>query len=132
MLFAVENSVLKVEISAVPVTTHKDSKTNPPNAMNMPLGKSIVRSALTARTGLENKEPIAHEIELIISKTTPIQLDSSASKVGRTKMISPINPAVMPAMLNLVGFFPRNSNMNIATQIGMVELSRAAAPEDKY
>ena len=132
MLFAVEKSVFKVEISPVPVTTHKASKVNPPNAMNMPVGKSIARSAPTAQTGLENNEPIAHEIELIISKTTPIQLDSSASKVGRTKMISPINPAVMPAMLNLVGFFPRNSNMNIATQIGMVELIRAAAPEDKY
>jgi hypothetical protein len=47
-------------------------------------------------------------------------------------MISPINPAVMPATLNLVGFFPKNSNMKIATQIGMVELIRAAAPEDKY
>jgi hypothetical protein len=47
-------------------------------------------------------------------------------------MISPMNPAVMPAMLNLVGFLPRNSNINIATQIGMLELIRAAAPEDKY
>ena len=63
---------------------------------------------------------------------TPTQLDSFDSNVGRTKMISPINPAVIPAMLNLVGFFPRNSNMNIATQIGMVELIRAAAPDDKY
>jgi hypothetical protein len=132
MLFPVEKSVFKVEISPVPVITHKASKINPPNAMNMPVGKSIVRSALTARTGLENNEPIAHEMELIITKTTPIQLDFSASKVGRTKMISPINPAVMPAMLNLVGFLPRNNNMNIATQIGMVELIRAAAPEDKY
>ena len=46
-------------------------------------------------------------------------------------MINPTNPAVMPAMLSLVGFFPRNSNMNIATQIGMVELIRVAALEDK-
>ena len=132
MLLAAEKSTFKVEISPGPVTTHNASKINPPNVMNMPVGKSIVRSAPTARTGLENNEPIAHEIELIISKTIPIQLDSSVPKVGRTKMISPINPVAMPAMLNLVGFFPRNSNMNIATQIGMVELIRAAAPEDKY
>ena len=132
MLLDVEKSAFKVDISPVPVTTHNASKIKPPNAMNMPVGKSIVRSAPTARTGLENNEPIAHEIELIISKTIPIQLDSSASKVGRTKMISPINPVAIPAMLNIVGFFARNSNMNIATQIGMVVLIRAAAPEDKY
>jgi hypothetical protein len=47
-------------------------------------------------------------------------------------MISPINPAIIPAMLNLVGFFLKNSNIKIATQRGMVELIRAAAPEDKY
>ena len=100
--------------------------------MNMPVGKRIARFPPVARTGLENNEPIAQEIELTISKTTPVQLDSSVSKVGRTRMISPMNPAVMPAMLNLVGFLPRNSNINIATQIGMLELIRAAAPEDKY
>jgi hypothetical protein len=132
ILLAVEKSVFNVEISPVPVTTHKASKINPPNAMNMPVGKRIARSSPVARTGLENNEPIAQEIELIISKPTPIQLDSSVSKVGSTRMISPMNPAVMPAMLNLVGFLPRNNNMNIATQIGMVELIRAAAPEDKY
>ena len=108
------------------------SKINPPIAINIPVGKRIARSVPMARTGLENNEPIAHEMELTISKMTPIQLDSFDSNVGRTKMISPINPAVIPAMLNLVGFFPRNSNMNIATQIGMVELIRAAAPDDKY
>jgi hypothetical protein len=37
--------------------------------MNMPVGKRIALSAPTARTGVENNEPIAHEMELIISKT---------------------------------------------------------------
>jgi hypothetical protein len=41
-------------------------------------------------------------------------------------------PVIMPAVLNLVGFFLKNSNVNIATQKGMVGLIRAEAPEDKY
>src|SRR5687767_12281483 len=108
------------------------NKIKPPNTINIPVGRRIACCVPISRIRLEYNEPIAHEMELTISKTTPTQLDPSDSKVGRTKMISPINPAVMPAMLNLVGFFLKNSSMNIATQIGIVELIRAAAPEDKY
>ena len=73
-LFAVEKSLFKVEISLVPVTAHMANKINPPNAMNIPVAKRIPRLVPTARTGLENNEPTAHEIELIISKTIPVQM----------------------------------------------------------
>lgn len=63
---------------------------------------------------------------------TPIQLDSAPSIVGRTRMISPMKPATMPAELNLVGIFLKNVNMNNATQIGIVELISAEAPECRY
>jgi len=46
--------------------------------------------------------------------------------------MSPTKPVTIPAEPNLVGIFLKNINTNIATQIGIVELTRAAAPEDKY
>ena len=131
-LFVGEKSTLRIEISSVLVNTDMASKTIPPNDMNMPVGKRIARSVPTTPIGFEYSEPIAHEMELIIKKIMPTQLDSPSSIVGRTRMISPIKPATMPAELNLVGFLLKNTNMNIDTQIGIVELISAADPEDKY
>ena len=71
-------------------------------------------------------------MELIVKKIIPIQLDPPPSMVGSTRMMSPTKPVTIPAEPNLVGIFLKNINTNIATQIGIVELTRAETPEDKY
>ena len=44
--------------------------------------------------------------------------------VGIQRMMSPTKPVTIPAEPNLVGIFLKNINTNIATQIGIVELTR--------
>jgi hypothetical protein len=87
---------------------------------------------LTSPIGLEYNEPKAHDIELKIKNTIPIQLDYPSSIVGKINIINPVKPAAMPAIVNLACIVLKSNNAITAIHIGIVELISAVAPDDKY
>jgi hypothetical protein len=105
----------------------------PPMDMNIPVDNNIpFFLVITSPIGLEYNEPRAHDIELKIKNTIPIQLDYPSSIVGKINIINPVKPAAMPAIVNLACIVLKSNNAITAIHIGIVELISAVAPDDKY
>ncbi|VFJ14901.1 protein of unknown function [Candidatus Nitrosocosmicus franklandus] len=129
----IENMIIYIsEIIEDPVNIAITISDIPPIDMNIPVDNKIVFFESDSLIGLTYNEPKAQDIELSIKNMMPTQLDSPSLIVGDINMINPIKPASIPTIVNLVGNDLKINNAITATQIGIVELTSAVAPDDIY
>lgn len=100
--------------------------------MNIPVDNKIVFFESDSLIGLTYNEPKAQDIEISIKNMIPTQLDSPSLIVGDINMINPIKPASMPTIVNLAGSDLKINSAITTTQIGIVELMSAVAPDNIY
>ncbi len=112
-----------------PVATLIVARTRPPQIIWMPVASSG-RPGRTARCEAKS-EPLAHEIGEAMSAARPSPSSAPAppNADGPIRIATPPNPTTMPTPASRGSRSPRKTRPRIATQTGIMAISRAAMPD---